>query len=341
VRFAGVIGYPITPTADDGGLDLDSFQRLVRRGAAGGLGAVGVLGSSGGFAYLNRGERADVVRAAVGAAGDTGVAAGISAPGTREILQHALDACEAGAAGLILSAVSYHPLRDAEVLALVRSVAAETALPVCLYNNPRTTQYDFPLEVVAELSGLDTVVAFKDSAATPADFSRRCQELAPLVPAEFSHGMSGDLLIATSGRGAGGQVADAWHSGPAALLPELYVSLRAALGQEAADRSAALPSGAGLTGSAPSSGGLTGSAPSPGVPSGSLPSGSVPSQAVVTARARLLGLLEVMARMPKGSVLHSLARLTGTATAAPRLPLLPLTVAEETELAAAVDRALL
>ncbi|MFI5084737.1 MAG: dihydrodipicolinate synthase family protein [Actinomycetales bacterium] len=288
--FRGLLGYPITPTDDDGGLDLGSLQTLVARGSGAGLSAVGVLGSSGGFAYLDRQERRDVVRAAVEAAGRTPVAAGISAPGLREVLQHAADAERAGAAGLILSPVSYQPLSDAEVLGLVTAVAARTSLPICLYNNPRTTRYSFPLEVVATLAALDAVVAFKDSAPSAEEFLTRYRALAARLPEGFAHGMSGDLLIATAGIAA-----DGWHSGPAALLPEPYLALRAATGSG----NAALIRG---------------------------------------ARSRLVPLLEVVARMPKGSVLHSLARLTGIRSSHPRLPLLPLTAGQEAELAAAVGR---
>ncbi len=289
VQVRGLLGYPITPTNDDGGLEPDSLQAIVARGSDAGLTAIGVLGSSGGFAYLNRQERHDVIRAAVEASGATPVAAGISAPGLREVLEHAADAERAEASGLILSPV-YQPLSDDEVRGLVTTVAAATSLPICLYNNPRTTQYAFPLDMVAELASLDGVVAFKDSGVSAQDFRQRYNALATRVPVGFAHGMSGDLLMATAGIAAAG-----WHSGPASLVPNLYLALRAAV--ESGD------------------GGR-----------------------VQDAQPRLVPLLEVVGRMPKGSVLHSLARLTGIRTSDPRLPLLPLTARQEAELATAVER---
>ncbi|MHA7208029.1 dihydrodipicolinate synthase family protein [Arthrobacter sp. MDT1-65] len=223
--FTGLIAYPITPFAADGSVAQDDLRALVDGLATSGVDAVTMLGSSGSFAYLDRSERALVARTAIEAVDRRlPVAVGISSVGTREVLDAAVDAQAAGADGLVLSPVSYVPLTDDEVLAQVRAVCAVTDLPVCLYNNPGTTQFDYSLRVVAELSALPQVVAFKDTAADAATFNARHAELAPLVPDGFSHGVSGDLLMMT-----GEVAADAWHSGPAALLPEYYGRLRAAV----------------------------------------------------------------------------------------------------------------
>lgn len=223
--FTGLIAYPITPFTADGSVGQDDLRALVGGLATSGVDAVTVLGSSGSFAYLDRSERAQVARTAIDAVDRRlPVAVGISSVGTREVLDAAVDAQAAGADGLVLSPVSYVPLTDDEVLAQVRAVCAVTDLPVCLYNNPGTTQFDYSLRVVAELSALPQVVAFKDTAADAATFNARHAELAPLVPDGFSHGVSGDLLMMT-----GEVAADAWHSGPAALLPAYYGRLRAAV----------------------------------------------------------------------------------------------------------------
>ena len=223
--FTGLIAYPVTPFAADGTVAVGALTGLVDGLAASRVDAITVLGSSGSFAYLDRSERSLVARTAIGAVGGRlPVAVGISSVGTREVLDSAVDAQEAGAAGLVLSPVSYVPLTDDEVLAQVRVVCAATDLPVCLYNNPGTTQFDYSLQVVAELAALPQVVAFKDTAADAATFNARHAELAPLVPGSFSHGVSGDVLMMT-----GEVAADAWHSGPAALLPDYYARLRAAV----------------------------------------------------------------------------------------------------------------
>ncbi len=223
--FTGLIAYPITPFLPDGEVSHAELGALVDGVIRSGVHELTVLGSSGSFAYLDRAERAQVARTAIEAAdGRVPVAVGISSVGTRGVLEAAADAQAAGAAGLVLSPVSYVPLTDDEVMVQVRTVCAETDLPVCLYNNPGTTQFDYSLPVVAELAALEQVVAFKDTAADAATFNERQARLADLVGAPLSHGVSGDLLMMS------GEVrSDAWHSGPAALLPGYYGRLRSAV----------------------------------------------------------------------------------------------------------------
>ncbi|RJT76510.1 dihydrodipicolinate synthase family protein [Arthrobacter cheniae] len=223
--FTGLIAYPVTPFHEDGSVSHGDLHNHIEGLAAADVDAITVLGSSGSFAYLDRGERAEVARTAIDAvAGRVPVAVGISSVGTREVLEAAVDAEAAGAAGLVLSPVSYVPLTDDEVLAQVRAVCAATDLPICLYNNPGTTQFDYSLQVVAELAAIPQVVAFKDTAPDAQTFNARHRELEALVPGPFSHGVSGDVLMLT------GEVpADAWHSGPAAILPKYYARLRLAV----------------------------------------------------------------------------------------------------------------
>ncbi|WP_394938481.1 dihydrodipicolinate synthase family protein [Psychromicrobium sp. YIM B11713] len=222
--FNGLLAYPITPSLEDGRPDLESLGRHSETLAQSGVSAISVLGSSGDFAYLNRQERAQVIKVAVeSAAGRVPIVAGISAIGLREVLEHISDAQSAGAAGLLLSPQSYNPLSDSEVIGLGEAAAAATELPLCLYQNARTTQYAFSLEVVAELAAVSNIVAFKDNALSVQEFRGRQLGLAGKVPEDFSHGLSGDAMIAQ------GTPATAWHSGPAALVPELYLALRGAV----------------------------------------------------------------------------------------------------------------
>ncbi len=226
--FSGVIAYPVTPFTADGDINEPELGRLIESLAVAGVDSIVVLGSSGSFAYLNRAERESIIRTSVDAAflvaPTLPVYAGVSAVGTREVLAHASDAEHAGASGLVLSTTSYVPLTAEEVAMQCRTVAQSTSLPICLYNNPGTTQFDFPVELVVELAALNNVVALKDPAADAAVFRQRSETLKRMITGNFCHGMSGDAAIVENGD------ADvAWHTGAAALLPALFVELRSAL----------------------------------------------------------------------------------------------------------------
>lgn len=225
MTFTGLVAYPITPFQQGGRLDLESLERYVGRLARSGVDGVVVLGSSGSFAYLSGQERAEVVRTAVDAARGSGVpvGAGISAMTTREVLEMAYAAENSGADGLVLNPLSYIPLVSQEIADQVETVSAAVSLPVCVYNNPATTGFTYPVELAAELSWLENVNAFKDTADSAEEFARRRRRFAELAEPGTAHGVSGERLIHEAAPDA------AWHSGIAAVLPRQYAAFRQAV----------------------------------------------------------------------------------------------------------------
>lgn len=226
--FHGLVAYPVTPFDESGTVNHAALRRQLASLAVSGVDAIAVLGSSGSFAYLDAAERAAVIATAVAAVReanpDLPIHAGVSAVSTAELMRHVEAAVAAGVDGLLLSTVSYVPLDDDEVATQCRLIAGASETPICLYSNPGTTNFSFSLDLIAELAAEPTIVAVKESAPDAATFIERYQALAPRVPAGFSHGMSGDALIAEAGFAA-----DAWHSGPASVLPAHHAALRAAL----------------------------------------------------------------------------------------------------------------
>lgn len=237
--FRGLIAYPVTPFDESGDVNHPELERMLASLAVSGVDAITVLGSSGSFAYLSSAERRQVVRRAVDAVKranpDLPLYAGVSAVATAELLEHVADAVDAGIDGLLVSTVSYVPLDEDEVAHQCRLVAAASQLPICLYSNPSTTNFAFSLELIAELAKEPTIRGVKETAPDTATFAARYQRLRQLVPEDFSHGMSGDTLIADAGFAA-----DAWHSGPASVLPIHFAALRDALADGDPARAAAL-----------------------------------------------------------------------------------------------------
>lgn len=64
-------------------------------------------------------------------------------PHTDEAVRLAQDARAAGAAAGLVAPVSYTPPSEDEVFAHVAALARESRLPLCLYDNPATTQFAF------------------------------------------------------------------------------------------------------------------------------------------------------------------------------------------------------
>jgi len=223
--FRGLAAYPITPADADGRVDVTALRRLVRRLVDAKVDGVGLLGSTGTYAYLSRAERRRAIEAAVDeAAGAVPIVAGVGALRTNEAVALARDAKAAGAGAGLLAPVSYTPLTDEEVFVHFQTVAGEAGLPLCIYNNPGTTHFTFSVALEARLSGAPGVVAVKNPAPAAGEVGAQLAELRARVPADFSLGWSVDANAAEA-LIAGG---DAWHSVVAGLFPAPALAIRRA-----------------------------------------------------------------------------------------------------------------
>lgn len=213
----GLSAFPITPTSEDGQPILNDLCGLVRRLARSGVDSIGLLGSTGGYAYLDPGQRRQVVEAALQAADSkVPVIVGVGALRTDTAASLASHAAEGGAAGLLLAPMSYTPLTDDEVLQHFRAVADASDLPICIYNNPSTTHFIFSPQLLARLAMLPTITAVKMPLPADGDFAARIDLLRRDLPPGFVIGYSGDWGCAEALlRGA-----DAWFSVAAGLWPE-------------------------------------------------------------------------------------------------------------------------
>jgi 4-hydroxy-tetrahydrodipicolinate synthase len=184
--------------------------------------SIGLLGSTGTYAYLSRSERRRALDAALEeVGGQTPILAGVGALRTDEAVRLAQDAKAAGAAAGLLAPVSYTPLTEDEVFEHFATVARESGLPLCIYDNPSTTHFVFSPALIGCLSRLPEIIAVKSPAPEPQAVAAHLAELRGVVPEGFSLGCSGDwnsveALI------AGG---DAWYSVVAGLFPRIGMGL--------------------------------------------------------------------------------------------------------------------
>lgn len=231
--FHGLSAFPVTPADEQGRVDTDALGTLLQRLEAAKVDSIGLLGSTGIYAYLTRPERRRAIEAAAECVGGRiPVIAGVGALRTDDVQDLARDAQAAGADGLLLAPVSYTPLTDEEVFRHFASVAAVTGLPICIYNNPSTTHFTFTDELIARLSAVPRIVAVKNPAPPPSEAAARFAGLQRLVPADFAIGYSADWN-AGSAVLAGGV---AWYSVIGGLLPTPSLALlRAAQAKDVAE----------------------------------------------------------------------------------------------------------
>lgn len=220
--FSGLSAFPLTPM-NESGIDEAAFALLVQRLAAAGVDSIGALGSTGSYAYLSRAERVRVVQLAVEYAGNVPVIVGIGALRTRDVLALAEDAQKAGASAVLLAPVSYQKLSADEVFGLYETVARSLSVPLCVYDNPGTTHFEFSDELHGRIAQLPNVRSIKIPAvpADPDAARARVERLRALIPSRVSIGVSGDGFAAT-GLNAG---CEAWYSAIGGLFPETALAI--------------------------------------------------------------------------------------------------------------------
>lgn len=231
--FTGLSAFPLTPTDDERQLKPNLLQQFLERIVAAGTNSIGLLGSTGGYAYLTSEERKRTLRVAVDCvAGRTPLIVGVGALTTDVAEDLARDARKAGADGLLLAPMSYLPLTGEEVFRHFEAVAAAGELPLCIYNNPGTTKFTFSPDLIARLAELPNVTAVKMPLSADGDYAGEMQHLRAMTPEGFAIGYSGDWG-AKDALLAGGAC---WYSVVAGLLPEPALALtRAAQAGNAAE----------------------------------------------------------------------------------------------------------
>lgn len=220
--FTGLSAFPLTPMNEQG-VNEREFVRLVKHLAEAGVDSIGVLGSTGSYTYLNLDERARVAQLSVENAGSVPVVAGIGALRTRDVLANTESAQQAGASGVLLAPVSYQKLTDDEVFDLYATVCHSLSVPLCVYDNPGTTHFEFSDELHGRIAQLPQVRSIKippvnnDIVAA----RERVARLRKLIPADVTIGISGDPAAA-NGLNAG---CDAWYSVIGGLYPQAALEI--------------------------------------------------------------------------------------------------------------------
>lgn len=214
--FNGLSAFPITPADQHGRVDTDGLCRMLERFIQADVQSVGLLGSTGTYMFLSRSQRQRAIEAAAEClGGKLPLIAGVGAIRTDEVQALVRDAARCGADGLLLAPVSYTPLTDEEVYQHYAGVAEISSLPLCIYNNPGTTNFSFSSDLLARLSLVQTISAVKMPLPGERDLEADIAHLRGALSDDFQVGYSGDWGCAEAMLAG----ADCWFSVVAGILP--------------------------------------------------------------------------------------------------------------------------
>jgi 1-pyrroline-4-hydroxy-2-carboxylate deaminase len=146
-------------------VDLAATQKVQRALLQDGVHGLVLMGTVGEGNSLTAEEKRSVLGAAVEVSeGNAPVIAGVSEFTTAAAVKFARDAERLGAAGLmVLPAMVYVPT-SVELEYHFRAVAAATALPIMLYNNPPSYRVNIDIPTLGRLANVPNIVCIKESA---------------------------------------------------------------------------------------------------------------------------------------------------------------------------------
>jgi 4-hydroxy-tetrahydrodipicolinate synthase len=216
--FHGVFPYLVSPVDSSGRVLTDVLGRLASDLIAAGVHGLTPLGSTGEFAYLDRAQRAAVVRATIeAAAGRVPVVAGVASTATDDAVAQAKSCQRLGASGILAILEAYFPVKDAQVEAYFRAIADAVDIPVVLYTNPQFQRSDLSLDVIEKLSAHPRIRYIKDASTNTGrllSIMNRYGERIRVFSAS-AHIPACAMLIGGVG----------WMAGPACLVPRQSVKL--------------------------------------------------------------------------------------------------------------------
>ena len=158
----------VTPFTEKDEVNYDVLRRLVNFHAENRSNGILLMGSTGEAILLTKDEREKIIDTVIAeAGGKVPVMVGVAAVSTRDTLENARYAKEAGAdCGLVVQPPYIKPTQDA-LYHYFKDVADAVDLPFVIYNNPERCGVNVDPETIARLAPHPNIVAIKEAGPNP------------------------------------------------------------------------------------------------------------------------------------------------------------------------------
>ena len=213
-ELTGVLPALISPLNGGGGVDEAAVARLVEHVIDGGVAGLLAIGSTGEGASLDeRARRTMLASTVAAAAGRVPVICGVAQSHLAAARAEVEAAARLGAAAALVAPPFYYPMDQAAVLAFYRQLAADSMLPILLYNIPQFTKVVAQPDTVATLAREGTIAGIKDSSRDFEYFEAVCIATRELARFRVFTG-SDTMLLPALVMGAAGTICGAANVAP-------------------------------------------------------------------------------------------------------------------------------
>jgi 4-hydroxy-tetrahydrodipicolinate synthase len=163
--FAGLIVPMLTPLDDKERIDVYSLGRLVNFLIESGVHGIFVLGSTGEGPSLRADQRRILaIETVKAAAGRVPILGGVLEPSTARVIDEMERLADCGLSAYVATTPYYFSGHSqAELATHFRTLAANSPLPILLYNIPQNTRLEIRRGMLLDLVGHPNIVGLKDS----------------------------------------------------------------------------------------------------------------------------------------------------------------------------------
>ncbi len=170
----------VTPFDESGEVDLRATEAVVENFVGAGVDGISALGSTGEFSHLTLDERKSFAEAVVEiVSGRASLLIGVGAPGTREAIELARHAEQAGADALLVVTPYYNKPTQEGLYRHYKAINDAVGIPIIIYNIPGRSVIDMSVETMARLYELKNIAGVKDATANMARVSLQRQKMGP------------------------------------------------------------------------------------------------------------------------------------------------------------------
>ncbi|SDF77257.1 4-hydroxy-tetrahydrodipicolinate synthase [Sporomusa acidovorans] len=160
----GIIPAVITPLTPEGRFNEQAMRKLINYLIDGGVHGLFVVGTTGEFYGLTPEEKQEILRVTIDETkGRVPVYAGTNGITTRESVMLTQLAEDCGVDAVSVLTPMFITPNQSQLIDHFKTIAANTSLPVVLYNNPPKTGVNLAASTVAKLAEVPNIVSIKDS----------------------------------------------------------------------------------------------------------------------------------------------------------------------------------
>jgi len=173
VKWEGVYPALLTPFTEDDSVDFEMFGKNIDAQLDAGVSGLVVGGSLGEASTLEADEvKHLLIYAKEKANGAVPVISSIAEQSTKQAIRVAQNAEKNGADGLMLLPPMRYKADNRETVEYIKAVAANTSLPVMVYNNPHDYKIEVTLDMFEELAKVPNICSVKESTRDVSNVTR-------------------------------------------------------------------------------------------------------------------------------------------------------------------------